>query len=141
MVAQKTFSTLNNVKNERTIVMIKKISKGVNTFAVKAAEKVVKSSKAIKRTVVATTAVVALSVPVLAAPSGVDTTSATSLINIATWAVGLLIGFGGGLPALQSLVDGQNNDNPVEKSKGIKGLVITGIGVGGIAALKTIFSI
>lgn len=121
--------------------MIKKITKGHDSFAIKAAEKVVKFSKEIKRIVAATTTIAALSVPVLASPSGVDTSSATSLINIATWAVGLLIGFGGGLPALQSLVDGQNNDNPTEKIKGIKGLVITGIGVGSIAALKTIFTI
>jgi hypothetical protein len=121
--------------------MIKNISTGLKTFAIKVAEKVVKASKAIKRVVTVTVMAAALSVPALAAPSGVDTTSATQLINIATWAVGLIIGFGGGLPALQALVDGHNNDDPRERNKGIRGLVVTGIGVGGIAALKTIFSI
>lgn len=75
-----------------------------------------------------------------AAPTGVSTTYSTNLINIALWVARLLIGFGGGIPAINSIVDGVNNENPSKRAHGITGLVATGAGIAATFALPTIFN-
>lgn len=103
----------------------------------KKAEKVSK----IIRTVFAITCLAGmLSVYAYAAPSGVDTKFSKNLTDIALWVARLLIGFGGGIPAINSIVDGINNENPSKRNHGITGVVATGAGIAATFALPSLFN-
>lgn len=95
-----------------------------------------------KRIIAAVTAlnVAALSVTntFAAAPTGVDTGSYSSLVDIVFWVATIAIAAGGGIPSLIKLVQGQADEDPRGRNAGIAGLVITGAVVGAAAAVKTL---
>ena len=90
------------------------------------------------------TAVAALNVAALsvisagAVPTGVDTGSYSSLVDIVFWVATIAIAAGGGIPSLIKLVQGQADEDPRGRNAGIAGLVITGAVVGAAAAVKTL---
>ena len=75
---------------------------------------------------------------VFAAPSGVDTSSYTGMVDIVFWVATIAIAAGGGIPSLIKLVQGQADEDPRGRNAGIAGLVITGAVIGAAAAIKTL---
>lgn len=73
-----------------------------------------------------------------AAPSGVDTTSYSGLVDIVFWVATIAIAAAGGIPSLIKLVQGQADEDPRGRNAGIAGLVITGAVIGATAAVRTL---
>ena len=73
-----------------------------------------------------------------AAPSGVDTGSYSSLVDIVFWVATIAIAAGGGVPSLIKLVQGFADEDPRCRNAGIGGLVITGAVIGAATAIKTL---
>lgn len=94
-----------------------------------------------KATIVAFFVLYALGASVLsvsAAPTGVDTSSYNSLVEIIFWVAGIAVAAAGGIPSVIKIVQGQADEDPRGRNAGIAGLVITGACVGALFAIKTI---
>ena len=76
--------------------------------------------------------------PVFAVPSGVDTSSYNSMVDIVFWVATIAIAAGGGIPSLIKLVQGQADEDPRGRNAGIAGLTITGAVIGAAAAIKAL---
>ena len=73
-----------------------------------------------------------------AAPSGVDTSSYSGMVDIVFWVATIAIAAGGGIPSLIKLVQGQADEDSRGRNAGIAGLVITGAVIGAAAAIKSL---
>jgi hypothetical protein len=73
-----------------------------------------------------------------AAPSGVDSSSYNSLVDIVFWIAGIAVAAAGGIPSIIKIVQGQADEDPRGRNAGIAGAVITGACVGALVAVKTI---
>jgi hypothetical protein len=69
----------------------------------------------------------ALTVPVAAAPAGVNTANMNTLVTIIFWAVRLIILAVGAVPAVVKIVQGQADENPRDRNAGIATVIISGI--------------
>ncbi len=94
-----------------------------------------------KKIISATTAlnILGLSVSrVFAVPSGVDSSSYSSMVDIVFWVATIAIAAGGGIPSLIKLVQGQADEDHRGRNAGIAGLVITGAVIGAATAIKSL---
>ena len=73
-----------------------------------------------------------------AAPSGVDTSSYSGMVDIVFWVATIAIAAGGGIPSLIKLVQGQADEDSRGRNAGIAGLVITGAVIGAATAIKSL---
>lgn len=73
-----------------------------------------------------------------APPSGVDSSSYNSLVDIIFWIAGIAVAAAGGIPSIIKIVQGQADEDPRGRNAGIAGAVITGACVGALVAIKAI---
>lgn len=73
-----------------------------------------------------------------APPTGVDSSSYSSLVDIVFWIAGIAVAAAGGIPSIIKIVQGQADEDPRGRNAGIAGAVITGACVGALVAVKTI---
>ncbi|MCH5296043.1 MAG: hypothetical protein J1E85_00065 [Ruminococcus sp.] len=73
-----------------------------------------------------------------APPTGVDSSSYSSLVDIVFWIAGIAVAAAGGIPSIIKIVQGQADEDPRGRNAGIAGAVITGACVGALVAIKTI---
>lgn len=73
-----------------------------------------------------------------AAPTGVDTSSYDSLVEIIFWVAGIAVAAAGAIPSIIKIVQGQADEDPRGRNAGIAGLVITGACVAALFAIKAL---
>ncbi|GHU58159.1 hypothetical protein FACS1894133_2390 [Clostridia bacterium] len=73
-------------------------------------------------------------------PEHVDVTSMETLITIVFWAVRIIIGGVGAIPAIIKIVQGQADENPRDRNAGIAGMVVTGACVAATFAIEKLFT-
>lgn len=75
---------------------------------------------------------------VYAAPSGVDSTAYSGLVDIVFWIAGIAVAAAGGIPSIIKIVQGQADEDPRGRNAGIAGAVITGACVGALVAIRAL---
>lgn len=71
------------------------------------------------------------------APSGVDTTSYNTVVNLVMWIV--IAGIGAAaLPGIQSIVKGQTDNDMRERNAGLVAVVVAGACIAGVATIRTL---